>query len=175
MSGAEIVGLAAAATQFADIGWRVFLGLSKICSDLRHAPQSVRDATLQVQQTVEVIELLRSETSTTAFPSTRSQASIAALIKDALSQAIGLEALLDGLTSQAGEQRAKRAWRSVVTVKKEDEIGQRCQKLDAIKNTITVWIGQENLSLLRQQQYVTHSMFQKSSVHMLALGKRYLL
>ena len=61
MLGAEVLGVVAAAIQFADVGWELFLGMSHLLSDLNNTPHRMRLAASRIQQLVEIAARIKEE------------------------------------------------------------------------------------------------------------------
>jgi hypothetical protein len=148
MTGAELIGVSAAAVQFVDTGWRAFLALSQLCSDLRHAPRRVQTASRHLEATVEVVRSI--QTLTNSVSPAQDQA-ITSLIEQALDQANQLEGIIASATPVLDEGRLKRGWRAFVTAKKEEDILQRCQMLEGLKATLILRLGEMGIVIGRQQ------------------------
>lgn len=145
---AEVIALTAAAVQFLDVGGRVLIAFSSLCSGLKRVPAKVK---AEIQQLEHVLVVLRTiETDVTA-PSNglataltgvliQSQISEAkALLNDAVSQAKELEVILKSLVPPTQESALRKAWRMIISQKKEEEILERCRGLEAVKSTIQLW------------------------------------
>jgi hypothetical protein len=148
MAGAELIGVSAAAVQFVDTGWRAFLALSRLCSDLRHAPRRVRSASRHLEATIEVVRSV--QTLTNSVPPAQNQA-ITSLTQQALEQAKQLESIVASVTPALQEGKIKRGWRAFVTAKKEEDILQRCQVLEGLKATLVLRLGEMGIVIGRQQ------------------------
>ena len=61
MSGAEVIGLAATALQFADVGWRATLALSRLISDLQHVPVKIKNTKRELELLLTFVEMLKSD------------------------------------------------------------------------------------------------------------------
>lgn len=148
MAGAELIGVSAAAVQFVDTGWRASLALSRLCSNLRHAPRRVRTASQHLETTIEVVRSI--QTLTNSVPPAQNQA-ITSLIEQALVQANQLEGIIASVTPTVDEGRLKRGWRAFVTAKKEEDTLQRCQTLEGLKATLVLRLGEMGIVIGRQQ------------------------
>ena len=153
MAGVEIVGIIAAASQFADIGWRVFLGLSRICSDVQQASQKLRNVTLRVGQTIEVVELVRRQHAVTTLPLRQIDAILLELLQSGFEEANRLQTIVDELSTSLGDTKFKRVLKMVMSSKKEDDIIEGCQILANLKIDIMSCLGQETIALMHAQEY----------------------
>ena len=159
MSGAEAIGLAAAAIQFADVGWRAFLALSRLFSDLRQVPVKMKNAKRELELLLKFVEILKSDLGVATSGSTfilngcitsTQYTSALSLFDECKDQAQELERILTQLAPN--EHRGiKRAWRMVVSVKMEHEIVSRCVRLESLKTSFNIWYGHVNLLLLKTQ------------------------
>lgn len=154
---AEVVGIVAGAVQFLDVGARVLVGLSRFCSDLQHVPRKIKRVRQQLEQTLRLVESIKSDVEApNTGPGTtlsgmipQSQATEGkALLVDATARVKELLALLDKL-SLTGDGFIKKAWRSVVAVKKEEEILSKCKDIEAISCSLQTWMQHQSLLLIR--------------------------
>ena len=159
MSGAEAIGLAAAAIQFADVGWRAALALSHLFSDLRQVPVKMRSAKRELELLLTFVETLKSDLGLATSGSTSMLngyitstqcTSALSLFEECKDQAQELERILTQLAPNT-HRGMKRAWRMVVSVKMEHEIMSRCVRLESLKMSINMWYGHVNLLLLKTQ------------------------
>jgi hypothetical protein len=67
MSGLEVLGAAAAAAQFVDVGWKVVISLSRLISDLKQATKKVKVAARKLEQLACHIELMQEDIQTLAL------------------------------------------------------------------------------------------------------------
>lgn len=159
MSGAEVIGLAATALQFADVGWRATLALSRLISDLEHVPVKIKNTKRELELLLTFVEMLKSDLGLATSGSTSilndymtstQHASALSLFDECLDQAQELERILTRLTPNRG-RGLKRAWRAVISVKTEQEIISRCVRLESLKMSLNMWYGHMNLHLLKSQ------------------------
>ena len=159
MSGAEAIGLAAAAIQFADVGWRAALALSRLFSDLRQVPVKMKNAKRELELLLTFVETLKSDLGLATSGSssilngciTSTQyTSPLSLFDECKDQAQELERILTQLAPNT-HRGMKRAWRMVVSVKMEHEIISRCVRLESLKTSLNMWYGHVNLLLLKSQ------------------------
>jgi hypothetical protein len=159
MSGAEAIGFAAAALQFADVGWRAALALSRLFSDLQYVPTKMKNAKRELELLLTFVEMLKSDLGLTTSGSTSilngfitstQRASALSLFDECIDQAQELERILTQLAPNT-HKGLKRAWRAVVSVKTEHEIISRCVRLEGLKMSLNLWYGHMNLLLLKTQ------------------------
>lgn len=145
---AEIIALTAAAVQFLDVGGRVLIAFSSLCSGLKRVPAKVKAEIQQLEHVLVVLRTLETDitapsnglATTLAGVLTQSQINEAkALLKDAVTQAIELEVLLKSLLPPVQESAIRKAWRIIISQKKEEEILEQCRGLEEVKSTIQLW------------------------------------
>ncbi|KAJ9640341.1 hypothetical protein H2199_005880 [Coniosporium tulheliwenetii] len=154
---AEVIALAAAAVQFLDVGGRALIAFSSLCSSLKRVPAKVK---AEIQQLEHALVVLRTVETDIAAPSnglattlagilTQSQISEAkALLRGAVTQATELEIILKSLPPPAQESALRKAWRIIISQKKEEEIVERCRGLEEIKSTVHLWQEWSNYARL---------------------------
>ena len=159
MSGAEAIGLAAAAIQFADVGLRAALALSRLFSDLRQVPVKMRNAKRELELLLTFVETLKSDLGLATSGSTSilngfitstQYTGALSLIDECKDQAQELERILTQHAPNT-HRGIKRAWRMVVSAKMEHEIMSRCVRLESLKMSLNMWYGHVNLLLLKTQ------------------------
>ncbi|KAJ9667412.1 hypothetical protein H2201_002613 [Coniosporium apollinis] len=145
---AEVIALTAAAVQFLDVGGRVLVAFSSLCSSLKRVPAKVK---AEIQQLEHVLIVLRTIETDIAVPNnglattlagvlTQTQINEAkALLNDAVSQAKELEVILRSLVPPTQESTLRKAWRMIISQQKEEEILERCNGLEKVKSTIQLW------------------------------------
>jgi hypothetical protein len=138
---ADVVGLVASAVQLIDVGGRIIFKLSRFCVELQKVPQKLKKAKGQLEQLVNLLQMVKSDlqapdrgpASTLAGLQSPDQMKVASsLISDALHQAKELSEILHGLEPTNGTF-LKRKWRNVVSFQKEEDIVERCDRLESLK------------------------------------------
>ena len=139
---AEAVGIAAATLQLIDLGGRVLIASSRLCSDLKNVPRKITTARHNLQQFFDLFRILDSDFEiANGIPSSSGAASsqnlhfLTGLLNEAFQQTTGLAALLESLSTPQCTT-LKRAWSAVVSVRKEEEIIVRSQRLESLKSTL---------------------------------------
>jgi hypothetical protein len=145
MSGLEILGISAAAVQFADVGWKVFLGLSRLASDLNHVPEKIQQAAKRVEQLVTLSKVIKADASKYSTCPHDEPHPLQRILKDCAILADQLQLILDSVTPTGKENRIRKSWKAVVGVKKEREIMEKCRVLEDFKLSLSTWIVRENL------------------------------
>ncbi len=157
MSGAEAIGFAAAALQFADVGWRVALALLRLFSDLQHVTTKMKNAKRDLELLLTFLEMLKSGLGLTTSGSTSTlngviisaqSASALSHFEECIDQAQELERILTQLGPNT-HKGLKRAWRAAVSVKTEHEIISKCVRLEGLKMSLNHRHDRVNLLLLK--------------------------
>ncbi|KAF2099037.1 hypothetical protein NA57DRAFT_56666 [Rhizodiscina lignyota] len=147
MSGVDVLGAVAAAAQLADLGFRSSLATVKFLSNLKKAPQTVADATSDLEDLTSTIESLR-EILTGLHPSNIDQQQwdkLKQLLDKAADLAKDLEMTLRPLEGQAEDNRLQKVWRDVVSVKRQDEIAKAFSRLSHLKSSLNGLLNGLNL------------------------------
>ena len=157
---AEVLALTTAAAQFIDVGSRVLIKLSRLCSDLQNAPKAVETARSNLSVLVRLVERIKQDleaarsgpasTLQGAVPPERLAPATTSL-DECLSKADKLSRTLDNLVPKCSDNVAKRVWRAIVTVKKEKEILGSLMCLEQLKSNLGLWYQLETLSLVNDQ------------------------
>lgn len=151
------VGLGAAVVQFVDVGWRVSIGISRLCSDLKGAPQKVKSASRKLKHLLNLMRLIESEISTSQTSTLdvnipQAQLDIRKeLVEDCVRRAKELEDVLKKLTSEPGDNLLKKTWRAVISAKNESTILEKCSDLEDLKSSLSLWYESRSLNLVEKQ------------------------
>lgn len=155
---AEVVGIAAAAVQFLDVAARLAVTLSRVCGELKYLPRKVRAIAEELTEFTRLIRFLDSDIQApgTATASTLNGAlspTSIALATDLLGRCIveaqHLEDILRPLVPKATDTAIKRSWRTVIGLRKENEILDTWMRLQGHKVNLSLWYHRETLVLLR--------------------------
>lgn len=125
---AEAFGIAAGALQFADVGSRILLSLSRLYSDISHVPEKIAKGQSQVEDLVLLVEAVPQDL---AAPNTAPGSSLSAvvarsrvdrlvvLIRETIRELHELQVILDDLSAKKSDNVYKRSWKAVVSLKKD--------------------------------------------------------
>ncbi len=154
------VALAPVIVQFADVGWRACKGVYRLYSDLENAPLKIQIACRNLKQLLDLVRNLRSDL---LALHTGTQSPLGACISPAdFSEAVKwvesctrtateLEQKLDSLQPNGQDHLLRRAWRAVVTVKRESEILEDFGRLESLKSSLLLWYESKTFSLMEKQ------------------------
>lgn len=154
---AEVVGIVAGAVQFLDVGSRVLISFSRFCSDLQHVPRKVKRVRRQLEQTLQLVESIKSDVeapntgpgTTLAGIISQPQVDIAkSLLEDAAVQVTELQVLLDKI-ALTGNGFVEKTWRAVVAMKKEEDILRKCSDIETTAGLLQAWMQHQSLMLIR--------------------------
>ena len=136
------LGIAAAATQFIDLGGSLVTALSRVISDLRDAPKRVRTLRIEVQR---LLELVRKTQSNATIAAEFNSSFDVSILSDAIEKVQRLQQILDNLCAGPNSNLAIRTCSAIRTVKKEKELDQLCEGLERQKTSLLFWFGNRNL------------------------------
>jgi hypothetical protein len=159
---AEVAGVVASIVQLIDIGGRVVIKLSRFCSDLQKVPHKIKRAKHQVDQLLSLLRCINSDLTASDQGDASSLAGLRSpnhlhfathLVEDALHQAEELANILDDLAPRK-DSLFNRGWRALVSLKKEEDIVERCSRLETLKSDLQMWYGHQSMVLLNKQMCV---------------------
>lgn len=132
------VGIAASTIQFIDVGGRSLIGLSPLCSTLRHVPQTIENSQTTLNHLLAIAKIVKSNHLT--LYAGRQAVEFNSMCSDCIKLAKDLESLLNSLTVAVYDGSLRRAWKTVVAAKKEKEILEICERLEQYKTTLSLWL-----------------------------------
>ncbi|KAJ9643456.1 hypothetical protein H2201_007729, partial [Coniosporium apollinis] len=151
------LGIAAATVQFLDVGARLLIILSRVCTDLRQVLHNIEAAGEKLREFTELVRKLEAEVhapnagAASTLNGALSPAQVdygTSLLKQCIDQAEELEKVLRTLVSDPADRALKKAWRAVVCVKTEKDISDKLQEL---KTSLSLWYNHESFALLKNQ------------------------
>ncbi|OJD29013.1 uncharacterized protein BKCO1_980002 [Diplodia corticola] len=158
---AEAVGIAAAAVHFVEIGTKLLIAASKLRSRLDNAPDKVKNSERSVKHLISLVQKPQTDlrptspTSLANFLSDDSKLEAKDILDDCTCEASELLGILNRLISKADDTFVKGKMRAFSYIKKEDEISERCKRLDDLKSYLGIWYHHQSVSLLKEQLMVT--------------------
>ena len=133
MSGLEIFGAVAAASQLVEAGSGIVSLISLLRAQVHDAPASFEKRLGQVQHLISIARLIESS------PALQTDL-IRALLESCRREATQIEALLRELTASIDDGKLKRYWKAVGDVKKEKRLSAICERLEECKSAIVLCI-----------------------------------
>jgi hypothetical protein len=154
MSGVEIVGLVAAAAQFADLGAKVLLGLSSLISSLRDVPSRIESAATALKIFVDLSHALRAHLETLPPPaiSEATQTQIKDLFDACGSETCAITNILEEITTKTSDNKLAKTWKRLVGVKREKDILERFERLERHKSSLVLLLEDQVVFFGIQQQ-----------------------
>ena len=144
MSGVEILGIVASASQFLDIGARLALSLSGIVTRLKDVPQSVERAANELNLLIKIIEAIKTNLEEPSKSiSVKNVDTGLELLKKCKEQADELNHVLNGVASQATDGVAKKSWKAVVSLKRDSKVSEMLSGLEKLKSSLEIWMSHE--------------------------------
>lgn len=160
---AEALGIAAAAVQFIEISAKLLIAASNLRSKLENAPAKVKYTERSVKQLVSLVERLDADLRPTSSASLADVLSDSSkleaqnLLEDCITETSALTDLLERLMGKPDDTFVKGKMRAFVSVKKEDEIAERCTRLQDLKSHLSIWYHHQSCLLMRQQMYAPNT------------------
>jgi hypothetical protein len=157
---AEALGIAAAIVQLIDLGGRVLIISTRLCSDLKNVPGKIVTINRDIRHFIELLHLLEldlgiggSSTAILGSPSAESLHIVARVLNEAIREAEELATLLQEISTPQSS-RIKKAWNTIVSVKREGEITDRCRRLESLKSSLQLWYERRSVALAQEQMLV---------------------
>ena len=152
---ATLIGVAAAAAQFTQVGCSVLLLASTLCSRFQNAPQCLQRALDQIQLLLHLAELISKQNAAqgpaeNAFTSPQSpprdglssSSWLETVWKNCTTEAKSLENVINSMLREKGDSNARRVWKKILTVKREESILQSMNEIERYKSMLNLWFGQ---------------------------------
>ena len=133
MSGLEVIGALAAASQVAQQGLKITTAIYDLSKKVRDAPESIRKQTIQVEQLIDIAKLIESN------PSLQTDL-VASVLSGCTEEAYKLLHILQKLTHSLGADRTTSVWKAMSGVAKEKKILEHLAKLEKAKTTLALCI-----------------------------------
>ncbi|KAI9684109.1 MAG: hypothetical protein M1829_003379 [Trizodia sp. TS-e1964] len=146
MSGLEVLGALAGASQLIEQSIKIISLISKICAAVRDAPESIRKLEVQLNQLLHITKVIKDNASLKSD-------NITAVLLSCQQEANVLLDTLDELLVAAGDGKAKKLWKSVVGVRKETKILGHLEALERHKTSLALAIHTIDSALLSTVQF----------------------
>ena len=144
MSGAEILGIVASASQFLDIGARLALSLSGIVTRLKDVPRSVERAANELSLLVKIVEAIKTNLEGPGeSTSVKNVDTGLELLKRCKEQADELNHVLNEVASQTTDGVVKKSWKAVVGLKHASKVSEMLSGLEKLKSSLEIWMSHE--------------------------------
>jgi hypothetical protein len=144
MSGVEILGIVASASQFLDIGARLALSLSGIVTRLKDVPQSVERAANELSLLVNIVEAIKTSLEGPGESiSVKNVGTGLELLKKCKERADELNHVLDGVASRTTDGVVKKSWKAVVGLKHDSKVSKMLSGLERLKSSLEIWMSHE--------------------------------
>lgn len=154
-----MVGLAASAAQFADVGFRALIGTIELLRRLKNTPEQMTVLLQDVDKSIQRIHAIRNAiqqpNSLFAHLSIMHIQRVTASVDDACQATTDLQHTLEPLFRQSNNPKggwAKKTWRSVVSVSMETDIASKITRIKWLNSEI---MSEMQISGLEMQAYVS--------------------
>ena len=148
------LGAVAAALQIAQLAGAVALKANSIYSKIEHAPRVIQSHLHSVSNFISILEALESALRVVSVDqpcigdvlSTKSQTSITQLLHYCNEEANSCNKILRVVEPQKGN-KLKEAWKKLLSMKMEEEIEQRLDKLESLQSQLSLWYSHQLMLL----------------------------
>jgi N-terminal domain on NACHT_NTPase and P-loop NTPases len=140
MSGVEILGIVASASQFLDIGARLALSLAR----LKDVPRSVERAANELSLLVNIVGTIKTNLEGPGESVSVKNVDIGLeLLQKCKERAHELNHVLDGVTLQTTDGVVKKSWKAVISLKRDSKVSEMLSGLEKLKSSLEIWISHE--------------------------------
>jgi hypothetical protein len=133
MSGLEVLGAFAAASQIVDQGRKIISFISVLYSKIRDAPESIRKRSAQLNQLIEIANLIKGN------PALQID-SLAAILRTCLCEIDVLRQILESISVTSEDNKVEKVWKTLVGISKEERIVVLFTNLEREKNSLALCI-----------------------------------
>lgn len=133
MSGLEVLGALAAASQLVEQGLKIALFLSELYKKVQDAPESIRKQAVQIEQLVDICRLIESNRSLQT-------AAVASILRTCLLEVGNLQDILRKISVAAHDGKAKQLWKAIDGATREKKINTLFGKIEQQKSSLTLCI-----------------------------------
>ncbi|KAH7007295.1 hypothetical protein EDB80DRAFT_456844 [Ilyonectria destructans] len=138
---AEVLGIAAASAQFAELGFKLVKFAKAVYDQAQNAPEDIQKWLTEIEQLKELVADVES------CP-TLQTGSMASILENCAVNCQELCKILEGITFSADQPLHLRTWKGVVGMAKEKDISGLFGQLERAKTMLAVKIGMESLYVL---------------------------
>ena len=133
MSGIEVVGVLAAASQLAEQALKVTGAIYDLYKRVRDAPESIRQQSIQLEQLIDIAKLIERS------PSLHMD-QVSSILSSCSNEANDLLDILRKVTPARENYKPDRIWKALAAVSKEKRINACFAKLEQGKSTLALCI-----------------------------------
>jgi hypothetical protein len=133
MTGVEVLGALAAASQLTEQGLKISIFISDLYAKVRDAPESIRKQSVQVKQLIDIARLIKHN------PPLQT-ALVESILRNCVGEAEKLQEILGKISTAAGDARVKKLWKALDGVTKEKKILTLFAKLEREKSSLALCI-----------------------------------
>ena len=171
MDPVSVVGLAAGAVQFADVGFRALIGMIKLLKRLKETPKQMTDLLQDLDKSIQRIQALRNTIqqpdSLFTHLSITQIHRVTTTLDDACQAATDLQHVLEPLFRQSNTSKhswARNTWRSAVSVSMETEIAAKIARIKWLNSEVMSEMQISGLEMQAKLEYVYLSERQQGAV-----------
>lgn len=133
MSGLEVLGALAAASQLTEQGLKIAFFISDLYSKIRDAPESIRKHSVQVEQLLGLARLIEHNPSLQTNP-------VESILHNCVSEAEKLKETLANISTTAGDGTGRKLWKALGGLAEETRILELFANLEREKSSLTLCI-----------------------------------
>ena len=141
---AEVVGAVAAVVQLVDVALRLSSCLERFCSDVRNVPRRFLQLQIDLRQQIEIAQHIQND-HVPGFATTVSSLTLDAPLLEYTSLAEELSKTLEGLLARKNDGMLQRGWSGICSLRKKEEVGNICDRLEQKRSILSVWLNAANL------------------------------
>lgn len=141
---AEIIGTAAAISQFIDVAVRLSSGIYRLCSEVRNVPRQFQSLHTDLRQQIEICRQIQADC-LPAFVATVASPAFETLLFEYITLANELCQTLEKILANRRSGHVQRGWTGLCSIQKKESVLQICHQLEQRKSTLSVWLSAANL------------------------------
>jgi len=134
MSGLEVVGALAAASQLVEQSLQIIIYISDLYKRVRDAPESIRKQSIQVEQLIDITRLIEHN------PPLQTVL-VDSILENCLRITEELQEILARVSTTAGDGRVRKVWKALEGVTREKRILALLAKLEQEKSALVLCIN----------------------------------
>jgi hypothetical protein len=134
MTGLEVLGALAAASQLTEQGLKIISFISELYSKVCEAPESMRKQSVQVEQLIDIARLIEHN------PPLQTDF-VESILRRCVGEAAKLQEIMRKISTDAGDGRVRKLWKTLDGVTKEKRILALFANLEREKSSLALCIG----------------------------------
>ncbi|KAF5005198.1 hypothetical protein FDECE_8319 [Fusarium decemcellulare] len=158
---AEVIGIAAAATQFLDLSVRVLSATHHLYARFRSVPEEINTMKESLAQFKSILEVIQQDSSSSPVLANRSLNAFSPLLSNAIEELEEILHLLEVISFDSSSS-VKRAWDVAFTSKTRRKLTEKCRRIEKLKPDLII-LYQHYRGLKLERQVLFSSLEQRLS------------